>query len=52
MNDNYLHLVERQDLRGGLIPGRSNVRTGSGAHPASYTVGTGGSLPEGKAVGT
>jgi hypothetical protein len=25
------------------------VQTGSGAHPASYTVGTGGSLPGGKA---
>jgi hypothetical protein len=25
------------------------VQTGSGAHPASYTMGTGGSFPEGKA---
>jgi hypothetical protein len=25
------------------------VQTGSGAHPASYTVGTGGSFPGGKA---
>jgi hypothetical protein len=27
------------------------VQTGSGAHPASYTVGTGGSFPGGKAAG-
>jgi hypothetical protein len=25
------------------------VQTGSGAHPASYTMGTGGSFPRGKA---
>jgi hypothetical protein len=27
------------------------VQTGSGAHPASYPMGTGGSLSEGKAAG-
>jgi hypothetical protein len=27
------------------------VRTGSGAHPASYPMGTGGSFPGGKAAG-
>jgi hypothetical protein len=26
------------------------VQTGSGAHPASYTMGTGGSFPGGKAL--
>jgi hypothetical protein len=26
------------------------VQTGSGAHPASYPMGTGGSFPEGKAA--
>jgi len=28
------------------------VQTGSGAHPASYPMGTGGSFSEGKAAGT
>jgi hypothetical protein len=46
--------------RPGPIPGRGSegdfflrhrVQTGSGAHPASYPVGTGGSFLEGKAVG-
>jgi hypothetical protein len=27
------------------------VQTGSGAHPASYPMGTGGTFPEGKAIG-
>jgi hypothetical protein len=27
------------------------VQTGSGTHPASYPIGTGGSFPEGKAAG-
>jgi hypothetical protein len=30
---------------------RHRVQTGSGAHPASYKVGTGGSFPGGKSVG-
>jgi hypothetical protein len=29
-----------------------SVQNGSGAHPASYPIGTGGSFPGGKAVGT
>jgi hypothetical protein len=40
----------------GSIPDRAKdsssnlcVQTGSGAHPASYTMGTGGSFPKGKA---
>jgi len=28
------------------------VQTGSGVHPASYSVGTGGSVTRGKAAGT
>jgi hypothetical protein len=28
-----------------------HLLTGSGAHPASYTMGTGGSFPEDKAAG-
>jgi hypothetical protein len=28
------------------------VQTGSGAHPASYSVGTSGSFPGGKAAGS
>jgi hypothetical protein len=42
----------------GLIPGRDRdfsphlVQTGSGAHPVSYPVGTGGSFPGGKAAVT
>jgi hypothetical protein len=42
----------------GSIPGKGksffllhNVRTGSEAHPASYPMGTGGSLRRGKAAG-
>jgi hypothetical protein len=31
---------------------RHHVQTGSGAHPASYLMRTGGSLPGGKAAGT
>jgi hypothetical protein len=31
---------------------RHCVQTGSGAHPASYPTGTGGSFPESKAAGT
>jgi hypothetical protein len=27
------------------------VQTGSGVHPTSYSIGTGGSFPEGKAAG-
>jgi hypothetical protein len=27
-------------------------QTGSGVHPTSYQIGTGGSFPEGKAAGT
>jgi hypothetical protein len=30
---------------------RHRVQTGSGAHPASYSIGTGGSFPGGKAAG-
>jgi hypothetical protein len=30
---------------------RHRVQTGSGAHPVSYPVGTGGSFPGGKAAG-
>jgi hypothetical protein len=30
---------------------RHRVHTGSGAHPASYPMGTGGSVPEGKVAG-
>jgi hypothetical protein len=30
---------------------RHHVQTGSGAHPTSYPMGTGGSFPEGKAAG-
>jgi hypothetical protein len=29
---------------------RHRVQTGSGAHPASYPMGTGGSFPAGKAA--
>jgi hypothetical protein len=42
----------------GLIPGRAgdfpllhSIQTGSGAHPASYPVGTGGSFPGGEVAG-
>jgi hypothetical protein len=31
-----------------LIPGRGSVQTGFGAHPASYSMGTGDSFPGGK----
>jgi len=34
----------------GNVPLRHHVDTGSGAHPASYTMGTGGSLARGKAA--
>jgi hypothetical protein len=44
---------------GGSIPGGAgnfslhhHVQTGSGAHLASYSTGTGGSFPEGKAAGS
>jgi hypothetical protein len=44
--------------RVGSIPGRArdfsllhNIQTGSGAHPASYTIGTGGSFPGGMRPG-
>jgi hypothetical protein len=42
--------------RPGSIPGRDFflrhcIQTDSGVHPASYTLGTGGSFPGGKAVG-
>jgi hypothetical protein len=30
---------------------RSRVQTGSGAHPISYPMDTGGSFPEGKSAG-
>jgi hypothetical protein len=40
----------------GFGPGIKNflhvVQTGSGVHPASYTVGTGGYIPGGKAAGS
>jgi len=45
----------------GLNPGRASekvfllhhcIQTGSGAHPASYTVSNGGSYPRSKAAGT
>jgi hypothetical protein len=36
--------TEAQDFSSSLC-----VHTGSGAHPASYTMGTGGSFPGGKA---
>jgi hypothetical protein len=48
------------DNRGSRVPfpaGPGNfslhhrVKNGSGAHPASYSMGTGGSLPGGKAAG-
>jgi len=31
---------------------RHRVQTGSAAHPASYSIGSGGSFPGGKAAGT
>jgi hypothetical protein len=36
-------LTEEEDFSSNLC-----VQTGSGAHPASYTMGTGGSFPGGK----
>jgi hypothetical protein len=46
------------DGRPRSCPGRVNnftllysIQTGSGAHPASYPIGTGGSFPRGKAAG-
>jgi hypothetical protein len=50
-------------LRAGRLRGRSSspdtiknflysIQTGSGAQPATYPMGTGGSFPGGKAVGT
>jgi hypothetical protein len=53
----YLRRYSVQQITGrpGFDPGRGNgyfsspcVQTGSGAHPASYTIGTGGSFPGGK----
>jgi len=38
------------DLLEVLISLRLRVQTGSGAHPASYSVGIGGSFPSSKAV--
>jgi hypothetical protein len=37
---------------GGAIPLLHSVQTGSGDHPASYTMGTEDSFPRGKAAGT
>jgi hypothetical protein len=34
----------------GNFPLRHRVQTGSGTHPSSYPMGTGGSFPEGKAA--
>jgi hypothetical protein len=54
----YLRMATGYVLRGpGSIPGRErfsllhSVQTDSTAHPASYPVGTGSSLPESNAAG-
>jgi len=39
-------------LRAGNFSLHHRVQTGSGAHPASYPMGTRGSFPGGKAAGT
>jgi hypothetical protein len=51
-------LIEYRQNESGLILGRvknfslhHRIQTGSGAHPASYPMGTKGSFPGGKAVG-
>jgi hypothetical protein len=41
--------IEVRSLTGADFPSSPCVQTGSGAHPASYPMGTGGSLPRGKA---
>jgi hypothetical protein len=38
-------------VAGGNFSLRHHVQTGSGAHPASYPMGTGSSFPGGKAAG-
>jgi hypothetical protein len=38
------YITEAEDFSSNLC-----VQTSSGAHPASYTIGTGGSFPRGKA---
>jgi hypothetical protein len=56
--DSSVGIATRYGLGGpGSIPAVQDfsllhsVQTGSGAHPASYPMGTGGSFPGGKAVG-
>jgi hypothetical protein len=39
------------DGRGSILASAGNVRTGSGAHPGSYPLGTEGFFPGSKAVG-
>jgi hypothetical protein len=41
----------RFPARAGSFSLRHRIQTGSGAHPASYPVGTGGSFPGDKAAG-
>jgi hypothetical protein len=50
----YTYELRQFSRYSGSIPGRgkrsvllNSVQTGSGAHPASYPMGTGGSIPEG-----
>jgi len=50
----YIGLPEINSRRGqwwGFFSLRHRVQTGAGAHPASYTTGTGSSFPGGKAAG-
>jgi hypothetical protein len=46
-----MHVIEKASLNYPLHPSGSSlcVQTGSGAHPASYIMGTGGSFPGDKA---
>jgi len=46
----YYHFLKHNDNKIGAEEVRF-VQTGSGAHPASYPVGTSGSFPGGKAAG-
>jgi hypothetical protein len=43
--------VVRVPARAGNFSLHHHVQTGSGAHPASYPIGTRGSFPWGKAAG-
>jgi hypothetical protein len=56
LNLNFIHLVSRDSAVGIAtaygLDDRRFVQTGSGAHPASYLVGTGGSFPGDKAAGS